>query len=69
MKLDLCCTDHITVYNGPGPTAGLLEVITKASEPGFILSTGNQLYVHMDLRQHWTCSGALLAYKTGTSDR
>jgi hypothetical protein len=65
LTIDLCCTDNIAIYDGPGPESHLLMLVEKDSEPSYVTSTGNYMYVHMTLLQHWICKGVLMKYFEG----
>lgn len=65
MTVDLCCTDTVSIYDGRGPDSSLLMRIEKGMDPGFITSTGNVIYVHIYLQQHWSCNGVLMKYVKG----
>ncbi|XP_045207056.2 uncharacterized protein LOC123559381 [Mercenaria mercenaria] len=65
LKVDLCCTDNVGIYDGEGPDSPLLMLVEKDTEPTFVTSTGNIMYVHMNLQQHWSCTGLLMKYFEG----
>ena len=65
MKVDLCCTDQIYIYDGNGPSAPRLATIQTSTTPGFVISTGQTMYIHMDLQKHWSCTGVIMTYVQG----
>ena len=66
LAVDLCCSDRIFLYDGPDPNSILLYTIGQNTESGTtIISTGNTVYVHMQLLAHWSCNGASISFKAG----
>ena len=66
LAVDLCCSDRIFLYDGPDPHSILLYAVRQNTESGTtIISTGNTVYVHMQLLAHWSCNGAIISFKAG----
>ena len=66
LAVNLCCSDRIFLYDGPDPNSILLYTIGQNTETGTtIISTGNTVYVHMQLLAHWSCNGASISFKAG----
>lgn len=64
--IELCGSDTITFKNGNNPITPTLKTLTSSSKAGeVILSTGNRMYVYMNLKEHMKCRGVLLAYRAG----
>ncbi|XP_052805279.1 uncharacterized protein LOC128234798 isoform X2 [Mya arenaria] len=62
LHLDLCCSDIISIFDKDHT---LLSTLGSDSAPGVILSTGNVVYIRMDLEAHRQCGGALIQYTQG----
>lgn len=67
LTVDLCCDDYINVYDGTGLYSNLLLTITRGSGHVTAISSGQSIYVHMSLRQHWSCTGVLMRYTLGNN--
>ncbi|KAL4229601.1 hypothetical protein ACF0H5_012639 [Mactra antiquata] len=65
VTIDLCCTDSITIYDGPSSDSNVLVIIHQHTTPGYVISTGNDLFIYMNLLKHWQCTGVLLKYQAG----
>ncbi|WAR05343.1 FBP1-like protein [Mya arenaria] len=65
LAVDLCCNDRVEIRDGGGPTSGLLAALTHGSTPLTVVSSGQLMYVYMDLAYHWTCTGVLMKYTSG----
>ncbi|KAH3692702.1 hypothetical protein DPMN_193856, partial [Dreissena polymorpha] len=67
LSIDLCCMDHVDIFDGASYAAGLLVTLERHSKPTILVSSGQDLYIHMDLMHHWNCSGVLMKYTEGSS--
>lgn len=63
--VDLCCSDTISIHDGNGPNSEIIALIDKDYPPGYIISSGRDLYIHMNLQQHWECTGVMAKYYAG----
>ncbi|KAL4228532.1 CUB and sushi domain-containing protein 2 [Mactra antiquata] len=63
LSLDLCCGDSIDIYDDNKHILANLD--SQQTAGMMIISTSNIVYVRMDLKQHWKCTGGLIQYKQG----